>query len=474
MMPRFTRLTAVLTGLALVALGWWCAGLGCPAGTAAPPAPPAAPVPVTIYDPDPQHLWNRLHRALWVRPGPDGKDYGHDRLDPLLWTETRHLVEGKSHKQAIAVLDEFLAEQGEKRVNDPLRRATLQRDLWAVFDWTAEPGANTQEAYRRRPPPPRRALQVRLARTIQRLALTAEEIKGLPDTYAAAAASRAFREKQDPDHPERPFLPPDLFQKDGPWVEVAIDNSSQATASRHVYDFGARSAFRVFLRFPEGRQATVAYFAKLQDFPRPWVLTREPGQKQETQMLNPALPQFPVGTQAALVRQMLLIDREGNLATTRVTESVQLRVFRMIDGAHPDKRRPGGPEPQDFYEFTRSRALLFAGKTGGLRPVGPNDRDFRTQLLVLPTDEFEWEGNIPFGEGRMGQPLRSCLGCHDRPGIYSFTSYTGGNYPRGRFYLPTLNEGQSPDEQGHLTALRKREQYSWGLLQGLWEDQPRR
>src|SRR5262249_23747426 len=201
---------------------------------------------VTIYDPDPQHLWNRLHRALWVRIGPDGKEYGHDRLDPLLWIETKYLVEGKAHELAIAVLDEFLAKHGEKLVNDPLKRAILQRDLWAMFDWTAEPGAGTTEAHLRRASPQRRALQLRLARTIQRLALTPDQVKALPDNYAAAAATQAFAEKHDPDHPEQPFLPPDLFQKDGPWVEVEIDNSSAATASTHVHDFGARSAFRVF------------------------------------------------------------------------------------------------------------------------------------------------------------------------------------------------------------------------------------
>src|SRR5271165_1249151 len=61
---------------------------------------------VTIYDPNPEHLWNRLHCALWVRTGPDGKEYGGDRLDPLLWLETKHLLEGTSHDVAIALLDE--------------------------------------------------------------------------------------------------------------------------------------------------------------------------------------------------------------------------------------------------------------------------------------------------------------------------------------------------------------------------------
>jgi hypothetical protein len=395
MTAPFARLVAALTGLALVALSLWRAAWDCPTGTA---APLAASVPVTIYDPDPQHLWNRLHRALWVRAGPDGKEYGHDRLDPLLWPETRHLLEGKSHEQAITVLDEFLAGHGEKLVSDPLKRAILQRDLWAVFDWTAEPDANTRGARLRRQPPPRRALQLRLAQIIQRLALNPEQIRGLPDNYAVAVASRAFAEKYDPDHPERPFLPPDLFQNGGPWVEIQTDNGSRVTASRHVYDFGARSAFRVFLRFPEGRRATVAYFPRLRDFPRPWVFTRKQGRKQDELVLSPDLPQFPAGTQAALVRQMLLIDREGRIAITRVTESVQLRVFRTTPRPMPEgERRRDTPAEQSFYEFTRSRALLFAGKTGGLRPLGRNDRDFRTHLLVLPLDEFESGDNTPDG-----------------------------------------------------------------------------
>jgi hypothetical protein len=428
----------------------------------------------SIYDPDPQHLWNRLHRALWVRTGPDGKEYGHDRLDPLLWHETKYLVEGKTHEQAIAVLDEFLAEQGEKLVKDPLKRAILQRDLWAVFDWTAEPGENTREAHLRRAPPRRRALQTRLARCIQRLALSADQIKGLPDNYAAAAASRAFAEKYDPDHPQRPFLPSDLFQKAGPWVEVEIDNSSAATATRHVFDFGARSAFRVFLRFPEGRNATVAYLARLSEFPRPWLVVREPDRKKDTLALNPDLPQFPVGTQAALVRQMLLLDKEGGIAGTRVTENVQIRVFRAIPKMTAERdRRPGAPSDQDFYEFTRGRALLFAGKTGGLRPLGPDDKDFSTQLLVHNHDPFEGQDNIPF-ERVMGRPMRNCLGCHDRPGIYAFRSYTGGDYPRGPYYLPYLGTTDNADAQGELSGMRKRDQYSWGLLQGLWEEQPRR
>ena len=88
-------------------------------------------------------------------------------------------------------------------------------------------------------------------------------------------------------------------------------------------------------------------------------------------MLDPELPQFPVGTQTALVRQMLLVNKEGSIASTRVTESVQIRVFRAIPKRIIERdRRRDTPSEQDFYEFTRNRALLFADKTGSLRPLG--------------------------------------------------------------------------------------------------------
>src|SRR5262245_2034777 len=65
--------------------------------------------PHAIYDSDPAHLWNRLHRALYVRSTRKGEEYGRDELDPLLWEETDHLLVGPSHQQAIKLLDEFLS-----------------------------------------------------------------------------------------------------------------------------------------------------------------------------------------------------------------------------------------------------------------------------------------------------------------------------------------------------------------------------
>ena len=41
-----------------------------------------------------------------------------------------------------------------------------------------------------------------------------------------------------------------------------------------------------------------------------------------------------------------------------------------------------------------------------------------------------------------------------------------------RIYLPRLQASDGDDTEGTLSAVLKREQYSWGLLQGLWKDPP--
>lgn len=95
------------------------------------------PIGVAVFDYDPNHLWNRMYGCLLVREHADGTYYGADALDPLLWANTRHLLSGDSHRNSVVCLDEFLRRHGERVVQDPLKRALLQRDLWAVFDWAA-------------------------------------------------------------------------------------------------------------------------------------------------------------------------------------------------------------------------------------------------------------------------------------------------------------------------------------------------
>lgn len=422
--------------------------------------------PVTVYDANSTHLWNRLHGALFIRTAADGTRYGQDELDPLLWAKSKYLLAGERHKRVVAVLDEFLAKDGHKLIKDPLKRVVLQHDLWAVFDCLANP--NNTFLYRDDDSPPEaRALQRRLAKAIQRLALSAREIERLPDDYAASIAAKTFPTNHDPEKPEKAFLPANLFDANGPWV--ILGEHLAPAAPVHVRAAQGRSAFFVLINLPAGRKATLAYLEKLAAFPNP--LMPRPVDRNATfqakrlPRLNPELPQFPVGTQVALVRELLAIDDRGKIKPTRLIESAQFRVYREIPKGDPP--HPEGFDDlvgkQDVYEFRLSRKDLFAGTAGGLHAIGPRDKDVHPFLNPGPEDPFEEEPAIrPTGFS----PLAECSGCHGPPGIHSVEAYRRSfNQLPQPGHLRAFDRGQ----QERASMGRKWENYSWGLLQGLLE-----
>jgi len=396
-----------------------------------------------LYHADPKHLWNRLHEALFVRVGPDGHVYGQDRLEPLLWPHSKHLLEEQSHKRAVALLEEFAKDKGEKLIEDPLKRAVLQRDLWLVFDWLEgdhdgfeEPSLTPVEV---------RAARARLRRplaaVIGRLALTPEQIKKLPDNYAAAVGSGEFAKRFDPERPDKPYLPPELFAADGPWV--CVGRPDGPVAPEHLEESGnnvfTNSAFLLFLRLPAGRAATLDYLKRLRSFDQPLLVEVKATERRLDKYIpNPKLPPLPAGAEVALVRRALLIASTNTPAATGLTESVQLRVYREVpemtpqalsaalhvDGSAHHRRARAW---QSFQEFRLSRSLLFAGRAGGLRAVGPDERDFSTGFGSHTWDEFEFRGYRPadrsFAEASQELIKRTCFGCHSLPGVSSFNSF---------------------------------------------------
>lgn len=122
--------------LPVAVLGGLLAGMTPGSGSPKDPAARPTDTRLTPYAADPDHLWNRLHRALFVRTAADGRRHAHT-TDPLLYRGSKFLLEGEPHRRAVAVLDEFLAEPADRPAADPLRRLSLQRDLWAAFDYTA-------------------------------------------------------------------------------------------------------------------------------------------------------------------------------------------------------------------------------------------------------------------------------------------------------------------------------------------------
>ena len=405
------------------------------AGTSHPP----------LFHEDPGHLWNRLHRTLWVRTAASGKEFGHDRIDPLLWADTRHLLEGASHREALSVLDEFLNSHGERLIDDPVKRAMLQRDLWSVFDWSA----GTAHAGETDLPRQRRALQRRLAQAICRLALFREQIADLPDTYELAVASKRFAAAYDPAKPETVFLPPDLFDRYGPWLHLA-PNTQPAVAPAHLDAFGARSSFSVLFRHPTSREEGVRYFTELRKFKEPWVAEKPDDPDSTSRVINPKLPQFPAGTQVALVRRMLLPDSRGGLHVTPVIESIQLRV----------QREKGEPVEQDVFEFALSRKQLFGQRGDGLHAVTPDEQD-------MGFVQFRGHGHDPFTraqEPRTLAVMTTCAMCHRGRGVFTMNSVIESRLaPHSLSGLFDAERGS----QDRAAVTRKLERYDYGLLLGL-------
>jgi hypothetical protein len=437
---------------------------------------PYNPPPHSIYDPDPHQIWNRLFLKLYVREGWDGREYGGDELDPYLPAQTEYLIEEPSHKQAMDLFDEFLSTHAERLITDPLKRAVLQRDLLAVFGWVSSRYSEEKA--------PGLELEEKLAQVMRRLALTPQQIRALPDTYSAAVNSHSFPTAYNPAHPEQSFLPSDLFDPNGPWVCLGFPDGYPG-ARAHANFFDGRSTFFVFLRLPEGRAATLEYLKKLRDYPKPFVPVADdfymvlPGvgvvrNSDLNHVPNPSLPQFPAGTQVALVRRMTLIDDRGEPTPTSLVESIQLRVFARISSSRAEWLSNRASQSQDVFEFRLDRPRLFAGEASGLRAISKVDGDFPL-FLTNGMDLFAVEFKPNPGESRetsqtpslLSPILAACDHCHGAPGIYSMLA------PRTIWSRLTeeklLFQDSTPAEQIAITAASARKSEEWAKLQALWK-----
>ena len=379
--------------------------------------------PWSVYDPDPGHPWNRVFRQLYRRTTADGdgQEYGANELDPLLWFDTTYLLNGPSHEEALQVLDEFLSSHAENLIRDPLKRAMFQRDLWAVFDWSA----SQAEPY----PAERQALQERLAQIIRRVALSKEQIDSLPDNYALEIRSHTFLTVAPPNGPDAPFLPPDLFQADSAWVPVGREGGPVAMTHTESFPFYGRSVFLVFVRSPGGRESSLRFIQSLNTEPH---------------------PRTAIGSRVALVRRMLLIDDQGALILSPLVETIQIRLFN--------------PE-QHFHEFELNRIELFGGKAGGL----VLNNDF-FMLFMGHGDVFE-NPDIPDLRAEIPQ---ICKACHFEDSATPYSGDTSSiiSYSRQPFPLP---DNQKPvlfptswSDEARTVIEWKRNHDTWKSLKGLW------
>lgn len=436
---RLTHVTFRRLSLGAVAAAWMAAAIsGCAPRSPIPPGQPAPtatliPTPLRLdlsaieqaqwdlYDPDPEHLWNRVWRHLYSRATPDGQTFGHDALDPLLWYDSTHLLEGDPYWRAAALLDEFLNTKGAALVADPVKRAMFQRDLWAVFDWLAIGDDHGEQ---------RAALRGRLARILRAVALTGEQIGALPDNYALAANSGHFYPGYAQDDPRTGYLPAALMQPDGEWLLLGREGGPAAMAHTDRFPFYGRSAFLVYIHAPGGRAEALAFARQIN--------------------ADRAL-RAPAGLEVALVRRALLINAEGEIMPSPLTESVQLRRF----DEHGE---------QVFFEFVLRRELLFAGLAGGLQATGGEFALFQSHGDPFQYGpEFIHEAEIP----------GTCRGCHVDRGMGIVGPRSILSVSRERF---ALGDGQLPDiletsieAEAQAVIAWKQQHPTWIALAALWD-----
>lgn len=406
-------------------------------------APPPRPVDARFlpYAPDLNHPWNRLHRALFVRDGRDGRRHAHI-TDPLLYRGGSFLFAGESHREAVALLDAL------DPAGDPLRRLVLQRDLWAAFDYAAwEPD---EWVLKSKFEPGAIALRGRLAKAIGRLALSDREFAALPDNYALAVKSKDYLPDYDPKHPERPFLPADLLDPTGSWVRFH-EATAKPMTPRHFDGAGGRAAHVVFLRLPGGRAATERYLKELR--------CEEPFLEESHRH---TVKQFPEGTMVAMVRRAFAVDTAAKQRATPLAELVQIRVYRRIP-KNPEAHLAGDSGGQDVYEFVLDRPALFAGGHG-LRAVDPDEPS-------EPSFERR-EGDDAFERATLLAPatpqMKTCIECHAAPGVYSMLSMTR-TFRDNPKRAGDLFRTYAWDVEIKYTGRAKAALFDWGLLKGRLE-----
>jgi len=228
----------------------------------------------------------------------------------------------------------------------------------------------------------------------------------------------------------------------------------------------------IYLRLPGGRQPTQDYLKRLAAFRTPWTpgkqdtahnIAQHPALLQLDLHVHPDTPQFPEGTQLALVQRAMLISDQGEILLSPLVQSVQLR-------AHMDVglqlRHDGPPDVSMFgqavAEFVLAPKQWMQGGTP-LRAVRRKEIRYTT-FFSSGRDPLEH----PDERKRDFPRLLSCRACHSSSGIHAMNSY--GEQFQERHLLPPRFYASRPADVGKVTARQKRKMYSWGLLQGLWRN----
>ena len=269
----------------------------------------------------------------------------------------------------------------------------------------------------RRPCERRGILCRKLAGIIQRLALPQAVIQALPDSYAAAIRSGNFASRHDFDCQSN-YLPPGLLTRPDEWVEIDTSSESlphfkqEGQIDYVAWSIRGRSYYRIFWRFPGGRKAVEEYLKYLREEGVDWEKTARQGHV----ALKPDVRQIPVGTEAAIVQFMIVLDDRLVPVPTRLVESLRVSVYKNVDGT-PDPETNTGLGLIGRVYGAQRRLLFDNLKHGGLARA-PDD---------APTYQVLLSGHNDWGHfGRQQSVVQTCMHCHmhekEKTGVFSLNS----------------------------------------------------
>ena len=272
----------------------------------------AAPAP--IYSADPNDSWNRIFYFLFSRrvetrltdqfpegaPFVDGvstrtfeRDETGDRaIDPLypshfVITGSRLVLTEPAYSGFRKALQDALDENAPRST---VARALMQSDLWSAHDTLFFPFLPADE---KELGDHRLAALDLISRLIRKIALTADEIKSLPNNYADAVRALSL---------------PDVFAQQSGWIEILWFHPRA-----HDLFAGYRRTSRVFVK----------------------LAARQPNLQKFLDGMPDRAESDPIGglDGVALVTQLMLIDSKGKVEPTTLTSEVQFRIFKPATAA---------------------------------------------------------------------------------------------------------------------------------------------
>jgi hypothetical protein len=427
--------------------------------------------PLPVYDADPQHLWNRIFAACYIRPrlfpASDGQPAmtryeGGDVIEFLAWGRTEYWSGPEVFDKINPLLDAFLNQDGWRQISDPLKRAVFQHDLWAVYDHLID--QNIQRTGDRETRNRRDVLCRKLAQCLQRLALPTKNLLALPDTYTLAVRSGAFASQHEFDA-ERNYLPTGLLSEPEQWAEIDFhqpnvhEDLSDRFVTLHARSLQGRSYYRIFYRFPEGRRQVVDYLAKLDQHGIDWKQAAQNG----FIAIRKDAPPLPVGTEVVLLQLMMSLDDQLKPTPTPIVESFQFRVYCNTDG--------GGEPPTNtgvgvnVLDYRMKRHLLFTGRAGVLEREPEALPQYRVAIDGLKSTAPDW------GYADKAVLFQQCVDCHmsrrlERLGAASIPSivHSGGFDAGAQMGVAHVLEPSQSDVRGQRVAKYKTNHESYRRL----------